>query len=59
MSDPIALDAEPFEAAWARSHHLVRVSKAGRTLPARAVPPRNLVLLIDVSGSMPGPDRLP
>ncbi|MFO0689632.1 MAG: VWA domain-containing protein [Myxococcota bacterium] len=56
---PIAVETELFEAPWAKDHRLVRVAIAGRALPATELPPRNLVLLIDVSGSMEGPDRLP
>ncbi len=56
---PIALDTELFDAPWASDHRLLRVAIAGRALPAEELPPRNLVLLVDVSGSMEGPDRLP
>ncbi|MBY0400106.1 VWA domain-containing protein [Myxococcota bacterium] len=58
-AEPIAVETELFEAPWAPDHRLVRVAIAGRALPAGELPPRNLVLLIDVSGSMDGPDRLP
>ena len=56
---PIALDTELFAAPWQPDHRLLRVAIAGRAMPAEELPPRNLVLLVDVSGSMDGPDRLP
>jgi len=56
---PIAVETELFEAPWEPDHRLVRVAIAGRSMPAAELPPRNLVLLVDVSGSMEGPDRLP
>lgn len=55
---PFAVDLEIFESPWRREHHLVRIALEGRELPKRDVPPRNLVFLVDVSGSMHGPDRL-
>lgn len=56
---PIAVSTELFAAPWEPDHRLVRVAITGRALPETELPPRNLVLLVDVSGSMQGPDRLP
>jgi Ca-activated chloride channel family protein len=56
---PLAVESELFEAPWQRDHRLVRIAIDGRPMPAAELPPRNLVLLIDVSGSMDAPDRLP
>jgi Ca-activated chloride channel homolog len=56
---PIAVSTELFAAPWEPEHHLVRVAITGRSLPEADLPPLNLVLLVDVSGSMQGPDRLP
>jgi len=55
---PFATELEIFEAPWAPSHRLVRIALTGRTIPQHDVPPRNLVFLVDVSGSMQGADRL-
>jgi Ca-activated chloride channel family protein len=55
---PFAVDLEIFDAPWRPEHRLVRIAVEGRTLTRAAVPPRNLVFLLDVSGSMQGPDRL-
>jgi len=56
--EPFEVDLEIFDAPWRAEHRLVRISIEGRDLPASDVPPRNLVFLLDVSGSMEGPDRL-
>ena len=55
---PFAVDLEIFDAPWRSEHRVVRISIEGRELPDRDVPPRNLVFLLDVSGSMHGADRL-
>ncbi len=44
---------------WNRAHQLLRVGVRGRPLPAGDSPARNLVFLVDVSGSMMPKDRLP
>ncbi len=56
---PFTTQAEVTEAPWAPGHRLVRIGIQGREVVGRAVPPRNLVFLVDVSGSMSGDDRLP
>ncbi len=56
--DPFSVDLEIFDAPWRAEHRLVRIAVEGREMPASEVPPRNLVFLLDVSGSMQGPDRL-
>lgn len=55
---PFSVETEIFDAPWRKEHRLVRVAVEGRDLAPDAVPPRNLVFLLDVSGSMQGPDRL-
>ena len=44
---------------WNRKHHLVRVGVQAYQIAADKMPPRNLVFLIDTSGSMSRPNRLP
>ena len=56
--EPFAVDMEIFAAPWREEHRIVRIAVEGRELPKADVPPRNLVFLLDVSGSMHGPDRL-
>ena len=55
---PIALDAEVGRAPWAPGHRLVRIGLQTSAIEAAERPEANLVFLIDVSGSMQGPDRL-
>jgi Ca-activated chloride channel family protein len=56
---PFAVHTEVTEAPWAPDHHLVRIGLQGRRIETEALPPANLVFLIDVSGSMDAPDKLP
>ena len=44
---------------WKTEHQLLRVGVRGRVLPQEEPPARNLVFLVDVSGSMTPRDRLP
>ncbi len=44
---------------WAPAHRLLRVALKGRVLDAATRPAANLVFLIDVSGSMNAPNKLP
>ncbi len=46
-------------APWAPAHRLLRIGIKGKSLETRSVPPSNLVFLLDVSGSMSSPDKLP
>jgi Ca-activated chloride channel family protein len=55
---PFATHTEWTEAPWAAGHWLVRIGIQGRVPPPDETPPRNLVFLVDVSGSMSGSDRL-
>ena len=57
--DPVAFALEVGPCPWKRDHHLVRVGLQARQLDPRAMPARNLVFLIDTSGSMQAPNRLP
>jgi Ca-activated chloride channel family protein len=57
--DPVAFALEMGPCPWNRQHHLVRVGVQARQLDAAQMPPRNLVFLIDTSGSMQEPNRLP
>jgi Ca-activated chloride channel family protein len=44
---------------WAPEHRLLRIGIKGRSLRTDAVPRSNLVFLLDVSGSMQPPNKLP
>lgn len=56
---PFATHVEVTECPWQPGHRLARVAIQGREVPPAETPPRNLVFLVDVSGSMAGSDRLP
>ncbi|MDT7856035.1 VWA domain-containing protein [Rubrivirga sp. S365] len=56
---PFAVTTEVTEAPWAPDHHLVRIGLQGRRVETDDLPPANLVFLLDVSGSMSAPDKLP
>lgn len=57
--DPFAVHVEQASAPWASEHRLLRVNLKGYELPWADRPASNLVFLIDVSGSMNSPNRLP
>src|SRR5205823_5810884 len=57
--DPVSLTTDLSRCPWNDKHLLVRVGLRGKTLDPRQMPPRNLVFLVDTSGSMSPPNRLP
>jgi Ca-activated chloride channel family protein len=56
---PLAIHTEVAPAPWQPLHRLVRVALKGRPVDMREAPNSNLVFLLDVSGSMNSPDKLP
>lgn len=56
---PFAVHTEVGPCPWNPSHRLLHVGIQGRRIAARDLPARNLVFLVDVSGSMNSPDKLP
>ncbi|MEO7098528.1 MAG: VWA domain-containing protein [Luteolibacter sp.] len=56
---PFAVGATLAVCPWAPTHQLVRVAIKGREIESNKRPASNLVFLIDVSGSMQSPDKLP
>jgi Ca-activated chloride channel family protein len=56
---PFAVTTEVASAPWAPAHRLVRIGLRAKEIPAVERPASNLVFLIDVSGSMDSPDKLP
>ena len=57
--EPFAVGLEAADCPWQAGHRLVRIGIAGREIHRRERPAGNLVFLIDVSGSMDQPDKLP
>lgn len=56
---PFSITTEQAAAPWAPKHKLVRIGLQGRRLPMEALPANNLVFMVDSSGSMASPDKLP
>ena len=56
---PFATSLEVADAPWAPAHRLVRIGLKGREVTTAGRPAANLVFLLDVSGSMNAPNRLP
>ena len=56
---PFSVTAEVADCPWDTRHRLVHIGLQGRKLSAEDLPPANLVFLVDVSGSMNSPDKLP
>ena len=54
-----SVNLEMNRAPWNPEHELVRVGLKGREISAEGRGPANLVFLVDVSGSMNSPDKLP
>jgi Ca-activated chloride channel family protein len=57
--DPFAANIEIAGCPWNAGHRLVRIGLKGREIAPDRRPPSNFVFLIDVSGSMQPPERLP
>jgi Ca-activated chloride channel family protein len=55
---PFSVSAEVAGCPWQPKHRLVRIGLQTSHLDSADVPPRNLVFLLDVSGSMNSPDKL-
>ena len=58
-NDPFAVRVEMADCPWQPKHRLVRVALKAKPIDNSKRPPSNLVFLIDVSGSMDAPNRLP
>jgi Ca-activated chloride channel family protein len=57
--EPFAVITELIRAPWQPQHYLARVSLHAERIDLRDIPASNLVFLLDVSGSMHSPDKLP
>jgi len=56
---PFGVSTEVAPCPWQPDHHLVAIGLQGRRLPRGHLPALNLVFLLDVSGSMNQPLKLP
>jgi Ca-activated chloride channel family protein len=58
-SDPVNIVTEIAPAPWNSAHRLVHIGLQAKTIKTDNLPASNLVFLIDVSGSMSAPNKLP
>ncbi|MDF0552565.1 VWA domain-containing protein [Kamptonema sp. UHCC 0994] len=56
---PFSITTEVAANPWNSKHKLVHIGLQGKSISTQNLPPNNLVFLIDVSGSMNSPDKLP
>lgn len=57
--DPFSINTEVTQAPWNEKHLLVQVGLQGKKIAMDNLPPSNIVFLLDVSGSMDSPNKLP
>lgn len=58
-AQPFSLTVNVLHAPWHPSNRLIHIGIKGYDIPPREAPAANLVFLLDVSGSMDAPDKLP
>jgi Ca-activated chloride channel homolog len=58
-SDPVAIYTELSTAPWNEDHQLLQIGIKAKDLDRENLPASNLVFLIDLSGSMNSPNKLP
>jgi Ca-activated chloride channel family protein len=58
-ADPVSISTSVAAAPWNTAHRLVLIGLKAKPIATASLPPNNLVFLIDVSGSMQSPDKLP
>jgi Ca-activated chloride channel homolog len=56
---PFSVTTELSACPWNKANQLLHIGLQGKRVPTDQLPPSNLVFLIDVSGSMFSPDKLP
>ena len=59
MDTPFAVHTSLFPTPWREGTQLMQIGIQGYRVPAEDRPPANIVFLIDTSGSMDAPDKLP
>lgn len=58
-SHPVNIITESATCPWNKKHQIVRIGIKAREIPSSKLPASNFVFLIDVSGSMSYPNKLP
>jgi Ca-activated chloride channel family protein len=56
---PFSINTEYTICPWNEQHQLVSIGLQGKKIATENLPPANIVFLVDVSGSMSSPDKLP
>jgi Ca-activated chloride channel family protein len=56
---PFSVSAELAVCPWNTRHQLLHIGLKGKSIDKSSLPPSNIVFLIDVSGSMSDPNKLP
>ncbi|MES2513914.1 MAG: von Willebrand factor type A domain-containing protein [Bacteroidota bacterium] len=56
---PFSITTEYTDCPWNKNHQLVHIGLQGKEIAMDNLPANNLVFLLDVSGSMESPDKLP
>ncbi len=56
---PFAVYTEIASCPWNENHRLIHIGLQGKKIPTENLPSSNLVFLVDVSGSMDEPNKLP
>lgn len=56
---PFSVYTELAQCPWNKKHQLLQIGLRGKSIDKSSLPPSNLVFLIDVSGSMSDPQKLP
>ena len=56
---PLSIQTNLTDCPWNKERKLIHIGLQAKTIKTDRIPPLNLVLLIDASGSMDSPDKLP
>ena len=56
---PFAVHSTVFDSPWQQGAKVIRLGIKGKEMSTQALPPANLVFLVDVSGSMSSEEKLP
>ncbi|MCR5456195.1 MAG: von Willebrand factor type A domain-containing protein [Bacteroidales bacterium] len=56
---PVALNAEIGKCPWNQGHYLMKIGLKARDIDTKKLPASNFVFLLDISGSMDEPNKLP
>jgi Ca-activated chloride channel homolog len=57
--EPFTVNTEISECPWNPQHKLIHIGLQGKEIPTDNLPSSNMVFLVDVSGSMDEPNKLP